>query len=181
VITMPDLHPDDLAARIELTNTLKDLRRLQGLGLRPYAAILGTSFSRVHTIETDPTPNPSLLSLERRADALGHYLIVNMVGLPVIDDPITAILAAARQPTTPDDRAETTAAVLGARLNHARVGLGISVDTLAERLGISASAITKQHVAGPEARLATWQRYARGLGGSLNVQLAQLQIAQVAA
>lgn len=179
------LHPDDHAAQGRLNDQIIALRKAHfaDAPVGTYAHLLGLKSSALWTVEhpnrvSRPIPrfNMSLGSIERRCAPMEHTLVANLVDLPdVEDDPVVALLAA-RRPEDPMRRAANLAALTVARLDAARLDLGLSTRAVAARLGVSNSCLAELlAIAGAGTRLSTLQRYARALGGRLTLSLVPLE------
>lgn len=173
-------HPADLAAQARIGDRLLALRR-DRFRWRPaeYARLVGVSPATLWHMEHRAGASMQVGSLERRAAPLGLTLTLTPIGLPdVDDDPLVAALAAlaARRPATATRRADNTAALTVARLNAARIDLGLTVADAAARIGITGSSLSVLHAtAGATTWLGTLQRYTRGaLGGRLALTLRPL-------
>lgn len=170
------LHPDDQAAQVELNAMLAGLRRSSGLSPDAYAQRLGVSASAVSYMERDPAPNLRIGTIEGRAVIVRRTLTITVHGLPdVADDPYVAFIAR-RTATTPEGRAENTAAWIIGYCDAVRQALGLTNEAVAGRMGITRAAVSRFHTNPiPTMLLGTAQRYARALGGHLQPQLTRLE------
>lgn len=161
-----DLHPADRNARVKLRTDLIRIRRLQRLSQRGLAERLGIVQAAVSDMETATrwrTP-----TVQRWARALDHEIVFVVAGLPVDDAP--TLLDACR-PSNPDAADRWDRQQLHSVLVAARQQLGVTQFDLAARIGVSESAVHAIETAGDDLTVATLQRQARGLGGSLRFKV----------
>jgi DNA-binding Xre family transcriptional regulator len=174
------IHPDDQRAQ-ELVSADLTLMRRERVGAVEYAEAVGVTLNNLHQLEHQNSGNMSCLVVERRAAPLGLRLALALEGLPeeVEDDLDVMILAHHFRVTAPMDevvtRAKATAILTAARLNVARVLIGVTSYELADRMGVRQATVSELlRGAGATSRIASFQRISRGLGGRVIPRLIPL-------
>lgn len=170
-----DLHPDDAEARIKLRLTLRDLRRQQHLTVEHVADQTGSTIAAVYLFEQRDS-QLLIARAQRHARGVNHRLVLH----PVLPHTL---------PAHPTEAAFTAAAVNGgdldddyhrsAVLTHLvayRRWLGLSARDIAERCGNdrAGSSTSLLEADTKPALLASYQRYARALGGRLELDIEAL-------
>ena len=164
--TPPDLHPDDAAVRQALRDMLVELRQRAGLTQRDLADRCGVGKSLVAQWEL--ADGWMVSSLQRWALGLGYRLVLRPDGLPYTD-------VSVMRPVDETAAAEWDRLALLDALRSAREELGVSTAALADALGVTGGAV-RQLEAGRDLLLASAQRYCRGLGGVLAVEVEPLPL-----
>lgn len=168
-----DLHPDDLAARLDLRNQLIRLREDAGHSQHTYADLLGITQRAVHDSEISPTANYHAHTAQARVRALGHRLRLTPTGLPDLPPTPTVAnlerLGAASATDQQEDQLHVVA--VATHLATVRRWQGIPQADLGRIIGCTESAISQAERGVTQPLLSTLQRLARGLGGWLALDL----------
>jgi transcriptional regulator with XRE-family HTH domain len=175
-VTRPpvDLHPADGEARRALREQLRHARLNLNIPTSHVANALGITRGAVTNYELT-AENPSTATLQRYARAIQHRLVITAhltPDLPV--HPATANLQAmaanTEDPTTADMYSRS--ALLTHLIAHRR-WLGLSGEDIAVRSGMArkGGAVSEFEADLKDAKLGTYQRYARALGGWLEMAL----------
>ncbi len=145
-------HPADLRHRQHLIATLRGLRLTHGMTQQDIADDLYVTHGAISRLERK-ADNPQILTIQRYARALDHRVAMRLGGTPAVGgiDP-------------GDDHATSN---LLAELVATRHTLGLRQKDIADRLGITHSAVCDLETDPREPRLSTYQRYARALGTRL--------------
>jgi transcriptional regulator with XRE-family HTH domain len=169
----PDLNPGDLTARRNITRKLRDLRIELGIPQNEIADAMWITFSAVSKFELRNPPNPHISQLQRYARALSRTIRLHLEHLPAdpTGDPEGHLLARLEQSTDPTKADQAHRARTLHRLITARKRLNISQKDLAGRLNTTPSALCLVEAAADDPLLATYQRYARALGGRLATRI----------
>lgn len=163
--TPPDLDPADADAREHLRDTLTGMRVDAGLSQRDLALWMGLHPSAVSLLESRTTWRIS--TVQRWAHALGHRLVLWPDGLPYVD-------VSMFRPQGDEMRAmEWDRRALIEAMADARRELGITQRELAARLGVTEPAIGLAERES-DVLMISAQRYCRGLGGSLGIDVVSL-------
>lgn len=166
------LHPDDRAHVEQVVAELRALRRASGDHMDVIGARIGRDGEAIRLAENGP--NRRAGTLQALAYAMGRRLTFHLDGLPAVDDPAVATLTlSARQARDFRRRHAFERAALGAQLAAVRRHLGFTQQQMLHAAGRGGSFISdlEQGKAG-DSVLASYQRYARALGGMLRLRLA---------
>jgi DNA-binding XRE family transcriptional regulator len=166
MIPRGDLHPDDLAARRTLASTLWRERRRAELTTVDLAAVLGVSRSTANSMER--YTSWTVRRVQDWARAVDHRFRMQLTGLTVPDDgDVYAEILAMSIPFggRDEDRLHLLATVND--LIRCRIAAGLSCADLGVRMGVSGRAVELWEESHESTLLKLVQRYARGLGGSL--------------
>jgi len=167
-----DLHPDDHAARVALRDHLRDLRHAHGLSQRQYADLLGVTQGAVGSFEGCPRANMMIASTQRRARVLNHRLTLTIAGLPgVPPTPETANAWALSEDPNPDIADTFYRIAIISHLRTIRLWSETTLQQLADRMGCRESAVSMAERGQDNPALSTYQRFARALGGRLDLSL----------
>jgi transcriptional regulator with XRE-family HTH domain len=163
-------HPDDLAARTALAAAIRQHRIDLGLSQRVYARRLGVTQSAVPYFEG--RTNHLVGTAQRYARAADHLLTLKVHGLPpVVDGTVMSyhqLAHGSSDPTMAD--AYHRAAVLET-LRVVRIDSGRPARTIARAMECGETAVLQFEAGWEDVRMATLQRYARALGGRLELVL----------
>lgn len=167
-----DLHPDDTAARLHLVATLRHIRETLGITRAGLAVALDTTVTAVASRELKPS-NPAIHTAQAWARALGHQMVMRPMLTPELPThPVVANLQAMAAGGSDDDLRDSyhRSAVLHTMTAHRR-WLGVSAREFMTRLGGSrdSGALSAVEAETKPPHLATYQRYARALGGWLHL------------
>ncbi|WP_431977598.1 hypothetical protein [Micromonospora haikouensis] len=173
-------HPDDQAARLALITELHAIRANAGLERHhvtdryPQLGYPPISAKALFVIEA--STNWQIRTLQTLARMYDRRLHLDVVGLTVPDDgdPLAAMYAAMR-PANPAAADELAREVLVRDLARIRKDLGLSLQTVGGRLGVSAQAVALWEACSPGVHLASVQRHTRVLGGRLGISLQTLE------
>ena len=169
-----DLHPDDTEARIRLRNQLRNLRRSTGVTVHALAEACATTPAAIYLYE-QRGHNPLCASVQRHARHLGRRLQLHPVFDPALPDhPDAATFTALADATTNLDlAARHEQAALMANLVAYRRWYGLTARDLADRLNVvrGSGSVSAIESGTKPAHLSTYQRYARALGGRLDLHL----------
>lgn len=165
MLAAPDLHPDDLTARIALRDRLLWERQQRGFTLYSFETATGTSSGMLRNREIDPMASYQLGSIVDWANLLGQSFTITAADVPEYrDNPIAAALEFCGA-----DLFQHAAEI--DRLITARTAQ-LSSRKMADRLGVAQTAVIGiEHRDPATALLMTWQRYTRALGGRLDLVL----------
>lgn len=171
----PDLNPGDLQARRHLMRRLRTLRTELGIQQDEVAAAMWVTEKAVSRFELRDPPNPRLNNIQRYARALSHTATFRLEGLPTVDLDTRSkqIHTTADLATDPEriDLAERKLILAQLRATRRHLGLtGIDVQKI---MGGNIRVVENYYY---EPNLATYQRYARALGGRLTVRIKQADI-----
>lgn len=157
-------HPIDTRSRRKLVTDLRTTRRRLGLRQIDVAEDLHVTLNAVARFEQAVNGDPYLPTAQRYARAVGHAVRFRLCHLDVTELPAYPHLPPHEQDARhrSDLRTQLVATRRALRLTHPEVG---------ERMGVSASAVSKMETAAREACLSTFQRYARALGGYLQMRV----------
>lgn len=167
------IHPDDVEAQRAVSARLTELRRERFTAVE-FAARLGITHNNLWGFEHGNRVNMSLLLVERRAGPVGLRLALDVVGMPeeVEEDLAVIIMDGATVPLEPAARAERLAYLTGTRLSVARCLLNVSERELAARMGITQATVNGLlRDVSRKTRIASFQRVARALGGTVTPRL----------
>lgn len=142
-------------------------RRSRNITQVQAARVIGVTFHAISSWDRGRVTNPGIDLIQRHCRTIRHTLGIRLHGLPDVDgDPNVALwqqlAAKATDPETADryDRAAMLAALIATR-----EALGVTQAGLSQTLGVHQSAIHQIENADKTARIGTYQRYVRGLGG----------------
>lgn len=170
-----DLHPDDLAARVELRAQLRRIREQAGLSQRDFAPLVGRSQPGVGKFERDGVDQSKTSTIAAWARALGHRLVLAPIGFP---RPVR--WRRQNNPSSPVDRLlfdlvstynvgafggpdGWLAAVTLNDLVGIRIACGVSQEQLGRVLGVSEQCVSLTERNAADNQLVTLQRYARAV------------------
>src|SRR5690242_15860918 len=175
VTRIVDLHPDDAAARVALNRQLYTIRVQAGISRADLAAAAGTTRDAITSRENMKHPNPLIRTIQLQAGCLGHRLVMRPVLTPVLPEHPTVTALRAMADGDPDpDRADDyhRSVVLHTMVAHRR-WLCTSARQLAERFvgRRGADCLSELENEHRPPQLSTYQRYARALGGRLELTL----------
>lgn len=163
-------HPDDIAARIQLRDTIRQARIDAGLNQYTYARRLGVVQSAVPLFEK--STSHLVGTAQRYARAADHRLVIHVHDLPPTVSgaamSLRQLAAGVADPETAD--AYHRAAVLET-LRAERIRSGQTTRAVASAMGCGRQAVLSFEVGYDDIRLATLQRYTRALGGRLDLHL----------
>lgn len=168
MIPRDDLNLDDLTARKALASTLWTERRRAGLTTVDLAGLLGVCRSTTNTMER--STSWAVPRVQAWARVLDLRFRMRLTGLIVPDDgdvyaEILAMAMATAFGSRDEDRLHLLATVND--LIRCRVAAGLTPADLGERIGVSGRAVELWEESHESTLLKLVQRYARGLGGSL--------------
>ena len=165
---IPGEYADDHQARKALVELLRTIRLNRGVTQKVLAERLAVDHSQIGNLENGT--NWRVATLQRWCRGLGMRLQLTLRGLPepVEADELEAVYAR-MHPTTPADIDHLALLRLLNYLTRVRRHLGLSGEALARRMGLSKRAPATWEARGENSHLNTMQRYARGLGGWLEV------------
>ncbi len=173
----PDPHPDDRAARLALIAQLRTIREQAGLSRTDLAQHLGITYATIAQRETKGG-NQLIHTTQAHARALGVRVVMTPQldpGLP--EHPTTAVLRAMADGDPDPGMADSyhRSVVLHTMVAHRR-WLCVSARAFAERLGLArgAGGLSEMEAETHPPLLSTYQRYARALGGWLELDLQPL-------
>ncbi len=169
-----DLHADDREARTKLRLQLRDLRRQAGHTVAEAAHRAGITPSTLSLYERRGD-NPHVVNVQRNARSLNHRLVLRP-DLPhnLPTHPTAAILHDLAEQTTEPHLQDVyhRSAVLSDLVAYRR-WLGITAREMSAAWGTrpDATAVAGLEAEVKEPLLASYQRYARALGGVLHLDL----------
>jgi DNA-binding XRE family transcriptional regulator len=170
MILRPELHDDDPLNRERLLQQLRQVRREMGLGPGLFADGLGVTKTMFNHIETHTAWQ--VRRVQAWARLLDHRLRMTITGLvvPGDNDPTAAILAATTTFGAFDEDQQHLFTVVN-DLTRIRRHLGWGYQRMGQQMGVTdnaARAWERDHAA---TLVKMVQRYARGLGGALLLEL----------
>lgn len=170
MIDRPDLHPDDLAERVRMRDQLRQERQDRKLSGRALSELAGWNGWAVEDLETKT--NWGLRRVMPWARILDHRLRMTITGLtlPDDDDLLAEMLAVAVPFGGLDEDTLHVRAVVN-DLARIRAAQGISAREFALRVQAGDKAVRGWEDKPTHCLVKTVQRYARGLGGALNLAL----------
>jgi hypothetical protein len=179
VIDPPDLHPQDYANRVALRDRLRQVR-VESYGsyrrMRPASAAAGLGGRFLEDCEI--TTQWGTRRLARWARLLEHRFRMHLTDLVVPDDDdLDAALLAVATPFGGVDEDQLHVRTVVNDLARIHRGQGLTNYALAKRIGCSNRAIARWSEKPDRCYLKTLQRYARGLGGSLALEVAPVSVA----
>lgn len=163
--TPPDLHPDDLAQRECLRDLLVDVRHIRDLSQSDLGYRMGLVGSTVTLMELRLQWRVS--TVQRWADALGLRLVLS-TGLPGTNEDVYLL-----RPADPAAALAFDRRAFIESLAEGRRQVQVTQRRLGEKLGISengVAAIEKEN----DIMMANAQRYCRGLGSQLRIELEEV-------
>jgi hypothetical protein len=174
MIDRPDLDPQDYKNRTAVRDQLKQIRRQERLSCRALGDLAGWSQWTVDHLEH--ADNWGIRRIQAWSRALGHQFRMTITGLTVPDDgdfeaellKVTTAFGA-----LDEDNLHTQAIVLD--LARIRRGMGLTRKAFAAQVSVG------NHVRGWEDEptrclVKTVQRYARGLGGELALEVVPVDV-----
>jgi DNA-binding XRE family transcriptional regulator len=175
VISRPELHADDLRAREWISAELRRIRTGQGRPCRSVAADLGlkkNAYAHMEKVTTWTVPK-----VQAWARVLDHRFVMTIHGLATPDDqdPTAAILAATTTFGGLDEDQLHLYTVVN-DLIRVRKWFGMWQREVGRRLGVTENAVRgweKDHSA---THVRSVQRYARALGGSLELDVVPVHV-----
>lgn len=171
MIDLPDLDERDFTNRLRLRDRLRDIRDGAGLSGRAVSASAGLNHRAVH--EAESTLQWSVSRVQRWARALEHRFVMTIEGLTLPDDDdLTAQLLRVATPYGYFDEDQLHVRAVVNDLARIHRGQGLSNYALAKRIRCSNRAIARWTEKPDRCLLKTVQRYCRGLGGSLALEVA---------
>lgn len=178
----PDLHPDDAAHRLWLFAELRRLREETGLSKAAVGARMGLSADSIRRVECLPDPNTLLMTVQRHARSVDHIAIPTLHGIQL--PPVTAysrVLEHLTYSMKPELADAAFRALMIDRLSEARRARRPKLSTKAFALlsGLKQGALFHLESQTHEALVSSYQRYARGLGGWMTVELQPLELVAV--
>ncbi|WP_433731107.1 hypothetical protein ACQP2Y_21835 [Actinoplanes sp. CA-051413] len=176
MIDRPDLDEQDFINRLRLRDDLRDLRRSAGLSCRAVSFAAGLNHRAIH--EAESTLQWSVARVQRWARALDRRFTMTIVGLSLPDD--DDFEAELLRLATPFGGADADHLHVRAVVNDLRRihwAQGLSNQALAKKIGGSNRAIARWAEKPHACYLKTLQRYARGLGGSLALEVVPVNVA----
>ncbi len=166
--TIPDLHPDDTAARCMLAQHLRTIRESRSITQAEAADRYGCNefaFSQIELRRQWLIP-----TVQAWARTLGYRLDLGLRGLVVPDDgdPMAALYDASQPDSeAAEDQLDLRVAVNNlARIRRAR---GLTLAQLGVRMGCSESAVSRRESDPDRLLVSTLQRHTRALGGVLDL------------
>lgn len=160
-----DLDPEDLAARLDVRDELKALRIAAGISQFALQNALGWSHGDANRRETYPLANYTLPVAITWANAFDHSFTLTPVNIPNYRD-----TAAARLLQSLGGDVYAAAAVID-RMVTARRTTSTQAQ-MARRLDVHCAAVSRlERDGGDTALVSSWQKYARAMGGRLNLTL----------
>ncbi|MEV4521443.1 helix-turn-helix transcriptional regulator [Micromonospora tulbaghiae] len=178
MIRLDDLHPDDLAARLNLRAMLVERRTDLGYSQTAIGRHVGLSQGAIAHLET--RSNWHIAVLQRYARGLNTRILLYPADLPggPYDDPTADLF----RPTDPDRADQWDQQQLLLNLAAARQAAGLTQRQVGDALGSSESAVGNYERTKTGLMLIAAQRYCRAIGGRLALELAHLdEPAEVAA
>jgi hypothetical protein len=176
VIDRPDLDPADFAARVAVRERLRVIRRERKLSCRALCELAGWSRWTVDHLEH--AENWGVRRIQAWSRALDHRFRMTIAGLVVPDDDnLDAELLRVATPfgALDADNLHTQAIVLD--LARVRVAKGIGYSALGAHIGAGDRAVRGWEDKPTRCYVKTIQRYARGLGGSLVLEVVPVAVA----
>ncbi|MEV1013732.1 MULTISPECIES: helix-turn-helix domain-containing protein [unclassified Micromonospora] len=168
VKTIPDLHPDDTAARYVLAHHLRTIREARSLSQADAGERFGCNeyaFSHMELRRSWLIP-----TVQAWARVLDSRLNLTVRGLVVPDDgdPIAALYEASQpESETAEDRLDLRIFVNNlARIRRAQ---GLTLAQVGTRMGCSESAVSRRESEPDRLLVSTLQRHTRALGGVLDL------------
>lgn len=166
--TIPDLHPDDTAARYVLAQHLRTIRETRSISQWEAGERFGCNefaFSHMELRRSWLVP-----TVQAWARVLGYRLNLTLAGLVVPDDndPVAALYDASQPDSeAAEDRLDLRVAVNNlARIRRAE---GLTLAQLGARMGCSESAVCRRESDPDRLLVSTLQRHTRALGGVLDL------------
>lgn len=169
-----DIHPDDLAARINLRDNLIGLRTRLGLSCWQLAPMIGWLNGNLYRRESEPRPNWTLNTPVVWANALGYHFHLR----PVVPDYAGSAFADTLEAIGGDDYQHAAAIE---RMIQTRRSVGLTQGQLGARIGLSDATVSRLEERGNVGLTATWQKYTRGLNGRLDLALVPFETGEVTA
>ncbi len=170
----PDLHTEDAEVREALRAQLVQARVAAGMSMGDVGAVTGHTKFAVHDWETRPA-NPRISTLQRRARIPRLVLTMTPVGLDGTEDTDTVTFRRlAETATDPTVQDAWWRVLVCAQLRAARRATGRPAAQVAAVMGCSFSALLATEAGRDDPNLATYQRFARALGGRLHLELQPL-------
>jgi transcriptional regulator with XRE-family HTH domain len=170
-----DIHPDDLAARLELRAELVGLRRHAALSQRELAEALGVHPGTVSHFEVQTAANSLTTTFARYAAKFGRELRIVPVGVSVETATSRNLAAMAAGESDLVQAHRYDIARIAEEMVACRLSRRVLARDVGARMGRNDSAISNiERGTRSEQQLSSWQRYARALGGRLDVSLVSL-------
>lgn len=173
-MSRPDLDPEDRLARMRLAADLRKLRIEQGLNRVQLSTDLGMARTAVSSMERGTSW--AVRKVQGWARPLGHRFTMTVRGLVVPDADHGVDIPAFGD--ADEDLLHLRAVIDG--LIRVRLAAGLSREDMASRMWVTPACVAKLEENPDEALLRMVQRYARGLDGSLGLNLERLPAALVA-
>lgn len=171
-ITITDLHPADLHARMQIRFQLRQLREDAGLSQSQFAELSGTAQTAVSAVEIAPACGWRISTVQRYARHLGRRLTFRLDGIPEPPPgPLALLHHGHRSPVLTESWER---AVLCERLAGARVAARLRQLDVAARLGVTVQAVSSFERTPDGVLMVSAQRYARAIGGALIPELSAL-------
>ncbi len=171
-----DLHPADMDVRLAVIRDLANLRRSAGMSRAELGRRIGCTGEAVALAEKTAA-DPRVDRLQRTARGLNHRLTLTARFDPDLgaNDPTVALFRRyAHHHPDPDTADEHHRSELLAHLTAQRRQLGLTARHVSRHIGRSESLISTLEQDAKPALLSSYQRYARGLGGHLAIDLQPL-------
>lgn len=166
----PDLHPDDLLARVELRAQLRELRETFDLSQRQVTRLAG--FGYVEAVrDLEQKTSWEAWRVQQWARGLGRRLRLSVEGVELAPDDTQSLVLRATTAFGGFDEDQLHLRTLAADLRRTRCHLGFTQAGFARRCRVSDGAIREFEGNPLQSWLRTYQRYARGLGGWLGLDL----------
>lgn len=158
-----DLDDRDLAARIRIRQQLVAAREQAGLTCRQLGEKLHYEPANIRRLERQGVDQSYTVTVIRWARALGRDLVLEPVGFPPPRPPLAARHLTAMVAAAGIDADERRVARMVLCLAGIRVACAVTPAQLAERLGITPSAVGLFETSGASSALVALQRHARAV------------------
>jgi hypothetical protein len=176
---IPDLHPDDAAARLRLGVALVVARQTAGLTRPAFGAQVGRAKGSIQKLEGRGYWTVGTLQWWARGLQLRFGWTIR--DLPPLQPDVLADVYAAKTTGRPELVDAYARAALVNDMRRARIAAGLTLEQLAARLGVSTDSVIRAERVEDNLDIASAQRHIRGCGGSLDLHLHPVPVVSVAA
>lgn len=155
-------HPDDQAARIELTHQLASLRKCARLSREAVDIAAGLGTGRISLLERHPERISRFRTYTAYANTVGFHLDIDPIGDAYQDTPTPPVLL------DRDDHHQYSVMQRIVETRHQTVKASL----VAERMGIGEMTVFKlEQLDRDDPSVAVWQSYTRSIDGRLGIVL----------
>lgn len=169
-MTGVDLHPDDLAARIDVRVALRQRRHDRGLSAEAVSRRAGFAYaSAVRDLEDETSWET--WRVQQWARGLDEVLRLHIDGVEIAADDTASLVLKAATPFGGFDEDQLHLQVVAADLIRTRKAMGVTRSALARRCGVGERALRGFENSPLKSLLRIYQRYGRALGGAVRLDL----------